>query len=158
MSTRREFLLHCSALAATAALGPTTTLAARPRLREVGLDNLSVEAFAGRLNTVFVARDQAGGAVALRLGLVDLGNEAAGAAPAPDAQEKFSLLFTGDSSQPLPQNTYIFEHPQLGRFEMFIVPVGRANEQCCAYEAVFDRPAAGMRGRNRSLRRTQTRR
>jgi len=43
-----------------------------------------------------------------------------GAAP---QQERFSLLFDGDSSR-FGQGTYPFEHPALGRADLFVVPVG----------------------------------
>jgi hypothetical protein len=52
--------------------------------------------------------------------------------------ESFSLLFHGDQTRPFQQGTYLFEHPQVGRFEIFIVPI--AVEQGMAqYQAVFNR-------------------
>ena len=56
--------------------------------------------------------------------------------------QQFSLLFRGDAIQPLDQNTYSFQHPRLGRFEMFIVPIGRPAGTHCYYEAVFNRTFA----------------
>ncbi len=62
-------------------------------------------------------------------------------AAAPDAwNEKFSLLFRGLPSQPLAQDTYLFEHRMLGRFAMFIVPIGSRNAGYRLYEAIFNRP------------------
>jgi hypothetical protein len=52
--------------------------------------------------------------------------------------ESFSLLFHGAQTQPLQQGTYPFEHPQLGRFELFIVPVAAENGMI-HYQAVFNR-------------------
>ena len=53
-------------------------------------------------------------------------------------QEAFSLVFTGPGPGVLPQRIYSFEHAQMGRFELFIVPIGR-DEHGVQYEAVFNR-------------------
>src|SRR4051812_43482431 len=108
MSSRRKFLLNCSAVAATAALAPVTALAARPRLRDVGLDNINAALLTEHLNSWFVARDHSGGAVAVQLSAVEMHDRESGKAG--DAFEEFSALFVGDASQPLGQNTYFFEH------------------------------------------------
>jgi hypothetical protein len=144
MPSRREFILNCSAFAATAALAPATALAVRPRLRDVGLESVSAELFAAHLNTWFVARDNQGGGMAVQLAAVetpDAGSGELGTAGG-DFFERFSLVFAGDVSQPLGQNTYTFEHASIGRFAMFIVPVGRPDPKRCFYEAVFSRPLA----------------
>jgi hypothetical protein len=143
MSSRRKFLLDCSAFAATAALAPATVLAARPHLRNVGLDSLSAEILTAHLNTWFVARDNAGGAVAVQLAEVQVDDLETGTAG--DPFEKFSALFAGNVSQPLSQNTYFFEHAGIGRFAMFIVPVERPTLSHCFYEAVFSRRITGSR-------------
>jgi hypothetical protein len=54
--------------------------------------------------------------------------------------ENFSLIFRGPGNCPLPQKTYRFEHPQLGYFDLFIVPTGRRADGW-DYEAVFNRLA-----------------
>lgn len=54
--------------------------------------------------------------------------------------EVFSLIFSGNPACALEQGTYGFEHARLGRFEMFIVPVDRAQAGRIRYEAVFQRP------------------
>jgi len=48
----------------------------------------------------------------------------------------FMLIFTGALQKPLPQDTYAFEHPALGKFQLFIVPGGRGEQ---SYTAVFNR-------------------
>jgi hypothetical protein len=48
----------------------------------------------------------------------------------------FSILFRGPQEPVLPQRTYAFENETLGRFEMFIVPIG-PDESSMQYEAVF---------------------
>jgi hypothetical protein len=50
----------------------------------------------------------------------------------------FHLRFRGVSGQILSQGTYCFQHQDLGRFSMFIVPnAGKAGAP--TYEAVFNR-------------------
>ena len=49
----------------------------------------------------------------------------------------FSLFFRGPADAPLPQATYALEHDELGKLEIFIVPVGR-DEQGTDYEAAFN--------------------
>jgi hypothetical protein len=51
--------------------------------------------------------------------------------------EVFSVLLTGPA-EPIAQNTYPMYHEELGEFEMFVVPVGRA-EAGVQYEALFNR-------------------
>jgi len=61
-------------------------------------------------------------------------------------QVTFTLLFRGPARPVLAQQIYSFEHDRLGRFDLFIVPVGQ-DAQGLAYEAVFNRlvdePARG---------------
>ena len=49
----------------------------------------------------------------------------------------FSLLFSSDSGEELPQASYLFEHEKMGAFPLFIVPV--KTPQGLRYEAVFNR-------------------
>lgn len=161
MSTRREFLLKGSALTAAIALTPTAALAAPARVsrREIGLDGITAEAFAEQLNTRFVVRSNGDGDVALLLAAVEpcTSGAATSVSAAAESQERFSLFFAGADSRPLSQNTYAFEHERLGRFEMFIVPVGRPASGCRAYEAVFDRPTPASRGPERGYSRNRNR-
>ena len=48
----------------------------------------------------------------------------------------FSLLFHGPLEPVLPQRIYAFDNDALGRFEMFIVPIGPEGRSM-QYEAVF---------------------
>ena len=52
--------------------------------------------------------------------------------------ESFSLIFHGPGDHLLPQKMHPFEHPQLGRFELFIVPIGQGPGHL-KYQAVFNR-------------------
>ena len=54
-----------------------------------------------------------------------------------------ALLRLGSADQRadrLPQENYLFEHPQIGRFELFIVPVISRDPTRHKYEVVFNRP------------------
>ena len=42
-----------------------------------------------------------------------------------DAGESFSLIFRGHGNAKLEQQIYTIEHPRLGEFPLFLVPVGR---------------------------------
>ena len=46
----------------------------------------------------------------------------------PAAGESFSLVFRGAADAAVGQQTYTLEHPRLGRFPLFIVPVGPATK------------------------------
>lgn len=124
MTSRRKFIGDCSAFALAAAIIPATAVADRRAV-------LGFTAFAALVNSSFKARRSDGRAQALDLVRVD-GDGGA-----------FSLLFSGEATRPLDQNTYRFAHPRIGRFEMFIVPVGRADGTHCYYEAVFDLKSYG---------------
>lgn len=52
--------------------------------------------------------------------------------------DAFALLFSGPPDPALPQRRYFMEHEHIGRFEVFIVPVGRDGERLL-YEAIFNR-------------------
>ena len=51
-------------------------------------------------------------------------------------REPFALLFVGPPEPILPQRIYVFQHPGLGQFEIFIVPIGVDGEGT-RYEAIF---------------------
>jgi hypothetical protein len=52
--------------------------------------------------------------------------------------EAFSLMFRGEASQSLSQNTYIMEHERLGKFSFLLVPM-RESKDGQHYEAVINR-------------------
>jgi hypothetical protein len=59
--------------------------------------------------------------------------------PAPKGGECFSLLFRGGGGLALPQNTYTVDHPSLGRFQLFLVPVGSDDNGAQGYLATINR-------------------
>jgi hypothetical protein len=54
-------------------------------------------------------------------------------------EECFSLFFTAPSGRFFPQNTYEVEHAALGKFMLFIVPVGMRTDGEQYFEAAFNR-------------------
>lgn len=51
-------------------------------------------------------------------------------------REAFALLFHGPRQPWFPQGMYRVEHPALGKFSLFLVPLGPADD-AMRYEAVF---------------------
>jgi hypothetical protein len=100
-------------------------------------EQLTLEAFSPWLKTKF--RVFPGPAGFLELELVEVASTGQ-AKPAAGglAQEVFSLVFHGPDSQLLPQRIYSFEHDQMGRFELFIVPIGQ-KPGFIQYQALFNR-------------------
>jgi hypothetical protein len=145
MATRRKFIRDCSALAASAALVPVSVLAAPHKSREVALAEVAFETLAAQVHARFLLRDANGDTQALEMTKAQWspGSHSRGAGDG--GNEKFSLLFRGDARQPLGQNTYALEQAGIGRFELFLVPVGGADGAHCYYEAVFNRPAPESR-------------
>jgi len=52
--------------------------------------------------------------------------------------ESFSIVFEGPEDPMLPQATYCLEHEQMGRFDLFMVPIGK-EKQFIRYQALFNR-------------------
>ncbi len=63
-----------------------------------------------------------------------------GAATSP-ANQQFSLLFRAPLDAPLEQRIYSVAHAELGRFDLFLVPVAR-DAAGVQYQAVFNRLAS----------------
>jgi hypothetical protein len=141
-TNRRQFLVGCSALTAAASLAPEAVLASPFRSRDVSPARISLEKFAACRGAHFkVLRPNA---IAVGLRLVEVApwqHVYPQTAGAEDGQnEKFSLIFGGVNGQALDQDTYVFEHAGIGRFALFIVPIGTSPDY---YEAVFNRPREG---------------
>ena len=97
------------------------------------LDSLKEETFARLLNTKFMLHVQPGLDVELELMEVTTGPvEKVGQG------DCFSLVFRGPADIHLPQRIYTFEHPQIGSFDLFIVPIRRHTDGFY-YEVIFNR-------------------
>lgn len=139
MENRRAFIRDCTALAASAAFLPLPMHVAATPLDPVALDTVSFETFGGLIRSTFQLCDQAGKFAELEL--ISADGPPATVGPAVNGcDERFALLFRGDATTPLRQDTYRFAHSRIGAFQMFIVPVGREDGSSRYYEAVFHRP------------------
>jgi len=109
-------------------------------MNPVPLDQLSLEKLSALVQTKF--RVHLDAARQVEFDLVEAtacrGNPDDGAAAGGLRQESFSLLFQGPPTPLLPQQTYRFEHDQIGEFDLFIVPVGR-DAVAIQYQVVFNR-------------------
>lgn len=141
MATRRQFFRDAAAWAVTATLAPAAVLAGPARGRIVSLDQVSFAQFTANVGTAF--RVFAANVAVADLELVQAQPRRpanAREASAPDGRnEKFTLWFRGRPDPLLPQDTYTFQHPALGTFAMFIVPVVTPDSSQSYYEAIFNR-------------------
>jgi hypothetical protein len=142
LRTRRSFFQHCSFLAAGTVLLPGSGLAASLRRgsRFMPLQKLNFQTFAGQLQTTFQVRLADGSAVPLKLVEAKRGAPQKSAGPKRISYEQFSLVFTGPLEQALDQRIHAFEHPRIGQFEIFIVPVVSRDTSLMHYECIFNRP------------------
>jgi hypothetical protein len=104
------------------------------------LQKLSFQIFAGQLNTTFQVKLADGSTVPLQLVEAKRGALRKTAGPKGTRYESFSLIFTGPLEQALDQRIHAFEHPRIGRFEIFIVPVVSRDTSLMHYECIFNRP------------------
>jgi len=95
------------------------------------LEDLNQKVFEPHVHSVFTVSD--GPAFRLPLELTQV----TGSASDPRI-ESFSLLFRGPVDPLLPQKIYTFEHPEIGTFSIFIVPVGQ-DSAGTTYQAIFNR-------------------
>ncbi len=109
-----------------------------PEQKLAGLDHLTRDVFSEALGSAFQVSTMSGkGEVfwLILLSVQDLDppaapNPASMAVPPPAAISNaaqtsgFSLKFSGGPAQGVGQDTYFFEHPELGQFALLIVPAG----------------------------------
>lgn len=89
------------------------------------------ERFRQQLNTSFTVR-AAGGTVGFMLARIS-------ERPITKNVEQFSLIFHAPAGTAVPDGTHGFQHPALGEFELFIVPIGAPDNRRSAYQACFSR-------------------
>ena len=145
-TSRRNFLktgtmgLLCAGVPAAVAkvvLGGPPAFSGSPEENAKSAVNLTKDTFTPYLNTTFRIKTGSA-AVDLRLtNITDL--KAISKIPARIAgKESFSLLFVGSSNSAcLTQDTYTVEHDALGRFSLFLVPVGKPTNR--HHEAIIIR-------------------
>jgi hypothetical protein len=94
---------------------------------------LNLATFAENLETKFQASAAESEAVELELvSAKDTGTNIA------EGREQFSILFRGPLEAFLDQRMYQMEHPRMGTFDLFLVPIKR-DEDGFYYEACFAR-------------------
>jgi hypothetical protein len=101
----------------------------------VDIGDVTVETFAGREGERFTVQFAD---AALELELAEV-------APVPghwgrtEKRVPFSALFHGPAEHMLPQQTWLLDHDELGRLEVFLVPIeARQEDGVVVYEAVFN--------------------
>jgi hypothetical protein len=143
--SRRSFIRTIGAVAAGVFLVPllAATASARRQSPEDPVGSLSSAAYAARIGERFRIRVAPSRTVEVELFKVRESSYPAGARLSPNAPawEQFSAIFRGPSDRRLPQETYRFEHAELGAFSLFIVPTAPAADGQ-RYVAAFSRRAA----------------
>jgi hypothetical protein len=95
------------------------------------LDKLTIDDFKDRVGEAFTATAGEGRALTLTLTSVD------GLEPRPDAERTpFSLKFRDEAPDHVPQQTVALQHPEMGGFDLFVVPLGPGPDGM-RYEAIF---------------------
>lgn len=109
-----------------------------PEQKFAGLDHLTNDAFAQAVGSPFKVSTLSGNGEVFWLTLLAVQDMVAPAAPNPASMavpppaavsnapqtSAFSLSFSGGPAQGVGQDTYFFEHPELGQFALLIVPAG----------------------------------
>jgi len=90
------------------------------------------ERFRQHLNTVFAVRAADGANVDFLLAKVS-------ERPITKNVEQFSLVFHAPAGTGVSDGTHGFQHPALGEFELFIVPIGAPDDRRAVYQACFSR-------------------
>ena len=94
------------------------------------LEDFSVATFKDRLGETFCLRHESG--ETLDLVLIDT----RGLPSHSDGREPFSVVFRAPATPVLDQMIRRLQHPELGAFELFLVPIG-PDDVGMRYEAVF---------------------
>jgi hypothetical protein len=95
------------------------------------LDKLTIDDFKDRVGETFTATAGEGQALNLTLTSAD------GLQAGPDAERTpFSLKFRDEAPDHVPQQTVAIQHPEMGSFDLFVVPLGPGPDGM-RYEAIF---------------------
>lgn len=140
--TRGEFVRSLAVSASAAVAGifsvgsqqqamADKTISNADRIRQM-FDKLSKDSFSVHVDSVFKICDQQSPTF-IEATLVEVTDGVSSS-----EVEQFSILFHGPAEPMLPQQTYTIEHPQMGNFDLFLVPIG-ADQEKVQYEAVFNR-------------------
>lgn len=138
MTSRRKFLKQ-GTLGAIAA-GFTVGLADKAIGRTTfdsssALSGLNRAAFASQLRTTFVINS---GNRKVPLKLIEV-NDLGSKKTINASREAFALVFSGEHSSQLNQETYLIEHEKLGAFSMLVVPIFARTKSVRYYEINVNR-------------------
>ena len=107
-------------------------------MQQTALEDLNLSVFTPLVNsTFFVCRDAG---ERIELVLVEAKPILARGAQVDVRTGSFSLFFHGPDTHFLPQQIHTFQHEKLGRFPLFVVPIGKG-QGTFEYQAVFNRLA-----------------
>lgn len=99
------------------------------------LESFTVQTFSEHLGSTFRIHPDASNSLDIELiSAAELGG-GAGSDQA-GRRRPFSIVFRGPGDVLLPQRIYRMEHPGIGSFELFLVPIG-PDEKGLRYEAIF---------------------
>ena len=138
MTSRRKFLKQgtLGAIAAGLTVGLADKAIGRADVDSSNrLFSLDRAAFASQLRTTFVINS---GSRKVPLKLIEV-NDLGSKRGINGRREAFSLVFSGNRSSALKQETYLIEHEKLGGFSMLVVPVLARNESVRYYEINVNR-------------------
>jgi hypothetical protein len=96
------------------------------------LGEMTIEHFSGRVGETFTAVAEEDRTLTLTLRSAD----GLHAPPGDQGRTPFSLVFTDEAPDHVPQQTVAISHPELGAFPLFVVPLGPGPDGM-RYEAVF---------------------
>jgi hypothetical protein len=105
---------------------------------DIPLDELSFTTFAGHLGDRFEIRLDPTETISAELVEVTNHTGTDSSTSTDNQRDCFAVLFQTSQDHSLEQNTYVFDHPEIGQFSLFIVPVGM-DKRGRLYEAVFNR-------------------
>jgi hypothetical protein len=132
--SRREFIKRGAVTAL--AVGLPATLVKSVSANSIGVllgheDQLAKAAFARHMNTAFRAQASGSGSVDLKLiRISDLARKKTAG---------FSLLFDGVRGKVLSQDVYSFQHDEMGKFSLLLVPVVTARRNQPQYEVIINK-------------------
>lgn len=99
------------------------------------LDKLTDADFSAHLKEKFHIRYQP--ETTLEVELIEVTSIGSVDEPTPAARRQFSVVFrSSQRNSYLPQHVYMVEHNQMGKLELFLVPIG-PDEVGMRYEAIF---------------------
>ncbi len=140
MTSRRNFLKSGTMVALATGIPGGLSKAIDVTARDLSPNSkfgLSKAAFEANLNSRFLIRAEGAQSFEVKLAeVIDLKRHRKGKVAAAN-KEGFSLLFEGPKG--IPQDNYSFEHEQMGKFDLLMVPIQSRKKKGRSYEVVVNR-------------------